>query len=279
MMGRITPMVKNLLLINIAVYILTSVIHTPLSNLITNYGALRYLNSQWFLPFQVITYMFMHGGFWHIASNMLGLFFLAPLLEQVWGPKKFLIYYMACGIGAGILYAGAGSVESMYVNKNINSYLSIEHPTPQQYNDVVDILDRHADNYINIPGLRDLYYDYSEQGASQSNFERDSKRIMFKVSEVYKASRDRFQLIGASGAIFGIILAFGMMFPNLELMLLFPPIPIKAKYFALMYGAYELFRGVNQSPGDNVAHFAHIAGMIVGFIILRQWKKQHGSFY
>ncbi|GJM61979.1 MULTISPECIES: rhomboid family intramembrane serine protease [Persicobacter] len=274
MFGRITPMVKNLLIINAAVYFLAEYILPG----VTNYGALRYINSTYFLPFQIVTYMFLHGGFWHLFSNMFGLFIFGPLLEQVWGSKRFLVYYMACGIGAGVLYAGSGGLETLYVKNSLQHYQKIEHPTTADFTDVINVLERHADQYLRIGALRDFKYEYAEQGGG-SQFEAQSKQLVYQISEAYSNARDQFLLVGASGAIFGIILAFGLLFPDMQLMLLFPPIPIKAKYLVMFYGAYEFLSGVSQRPGDNVAHFAHIAGMLVGYLILRQWKKQHGNFY
>jgi membrane associated rhomboid family serine protease len=206
------PVVLNLIILNVIVYVLT---HFLFPNLI-QYFLLFYpahipgLPPEYhFEPYQLVTYMFGHANFWHIALNMLALWMLGGQVEMVWGGKKFLVFYLACGLGA------AG------------------------FNFLID--------YIQI-----------QNGADVMKF----------ISP----------MLGASGAIFGILAAFGMMFPNQVLMLLFPPIPLKAKYFVLLYGALELFSGLSSNPGDNVAHFAHLGGGLTGLLLLLFWKSR-GELY
>jgi membrane associated rhomboid family serine protease len=166
-----------------------------------------------FRPWQMITHMFMHGGFTHLLFNMFALFVFGSALEKVWGPKRFLIYYLLCGIGAFFFY---------------------------EFTLGIDI--------------------YQQIGSFNPN-------------------RDLGWVVGASGSVFGLLLGFGMLFPNTQLMLLFPPIPIKAKFFVIGYGVIELMMAFNNSPGDNVAHFAHLGGMIIGYILIKRWQKNRHNFY
>ena len=190
-MFNITPLVRTLIIINVGVFLLQNL----LANLhITEYMSLWDVHSGLFRPYQFFTYMFAHGGFGHIFFNMLAFASFAPVLEGYWGEKKFLIFYIATGIGAGMIYAGV--------------------------------------NYF-FPG----------NGGS---------------------------MLGASGAIYGILMAFGMLFPELELMLLFPPIPIKAKYMVFLMG----FITYAMDRSGTVAHMAHFGGAFVAFVIIRIWRSQ-----
>lgn len=215
--------IGNLIIINILAFLATWVLGSTevifcgrfAQNMSTAhfYGALFIPGSEYFRPWQLLTHMFLHGDFFHILFNMYALWMFGSALEQVWGPKRFLIYYFVCGLGAAIIYL--------------------------------------AVRYFQMDGLDDL------------------ARCVAESTPV----------LGASGAVFGILLGFGMLFPNTELMLLFFPIPIKAKYFVMGYGAIELFSGLNNNPADNVAHFAHLGGMIFGFVMIKIWGKNRGDFY
>lgn len=191
-MFRLTPLVRNLIIINVVIFFAQRL----LSNLyVTEYLSLWSVNSPNFKPYQFFTYMFAHGSFTHIFFNMLALASFAPVLESYWGDKKFLTFYLATGIGAGVVYA------------------------------VVNLLLGTSDGGI---------------------------------------------MLGASGAIYGILMAFGMVFPNLEIMLLFPPVPIKAKYMVFIMGfiTYAL------DSSGSIAHLAHFGGALVAFIIISIWRSQ-----
>ncbi len=191
-MFNITPLVRNIIIVNVAIFLL--------QNLASQYGltelmALSDVRSPYFRPYQFFTYMFAHGGFGHIFFNMLAFASFAPILEGYWGDKKFLFFYVATGMGAGVVYA--------------------------------------AINYFIMPGGGGI-------------------------------------MLGASGAVYGILMAFGLLFPNLELMLLFPPIPIKAKYMVFVMGfiTYAL------DSSGTVAHLAHFGGALTAFLIIMYWKSQ-----
>jgi membrane associated rhomboid family serine protease len=192
-MFRVTPLVRNLIIINVVVFLAQMLLDRTIP--ITGMLSLWPIGSEQFGAYQLFTYMFAHGGFMHIFFNMLALASFAPILESYWGDKKFLIFYLATGLGAGVIYA--------------------------------------IINYFLAPG-----------------------------SGGY--------MLGASGAIYGILMAFGMVFPNMEIMLLFPPIPIKAKYMVFILG----FITYAMDSSGGVAHTAHFGGAFVAFFLISYWRSQ-----
>ncbi len=237
---NIPPVVKNLLIINGLFFLATLLLQNQGIDL-AKYLGLHYWKSPGFYPHQLITYMFMHGGFTHILFNMFAVFMFGRVLEGVWGQKRFLIFYMVTGIGAGLIQMLVAYIRLMPLMAEL----------PQE-----DI------NLIMTEG-----YDLIQSGKNWVGLGGTINGLINGVT------------VGASGAVFGILLAFGMLFPNTELMLLFPPIPIKAKWFVIGYGAIELYSGFANNPTDNVAHFAHLGGMLFGFILIKIWKKDRGNFY
>ncbi len=263
----ITPTVRTLLLLNVIIYVL----QTQLSA-ITNIFALYPFQSPYFQVFQPISYMFLHGGVRHIFSNMLGLFFFGPMLERVWGAKRFLLFYLITGIGAGLLHNGIAYYELSQLKNDAYTYQ--ESPTPEAFN---RFLNNHAKGfYRNFVDFQDRF----DEDPDNVEYIQESKEF---VSAYYLGELDyptglRIITVGASGAIFGILLAFGLLFPNTEIFLYFL-FPIKAKYLVILYGLYELFGGLQQAPGDNVAHFAHLGGMLFGFILIKYWGYHRDKFY
>ncbi len=245
-MRNITPIVKNLIIINVLFWVASIVLLNTFDFRIDDYLGLHYFKSENFNVAQLVTYMFLHSyinlGIQHIFFNMFALYMFGVMLEQVWGPKRFLQYYMITGIGAAV-------VQMIVYFIRIKSLEAGLDPDSIQmvYNEGLGIL---------------------EQGKNYTDPTLGTLNLMINSST-----------IGASGAVFGILLAFGMLFPNTQLMLLFPPIPIKAKYFVLGYGVLELFLGVANRSGDNVAHFAHLGGMIFGVLMIKYWNKRGTSFY
>jgi len=263
-MFQLTPAAKNILIINGIIYILSDFIGLR-SYIIENFG-MRYFHSENFQPYQILTYMWVHGGFGHLFGNMFSVLVFAPILERVWGSKKFLIYYLITGIGAGILYSGINYYENYSFEIKVKSYE--QNPSPESFRKLV--LNNSSEYYNQLYDFIDSY----EQNPSNSN---DNLSIAY-ANDLLKVKSD-VPMVGASGAVFGILLAFAMLFPNMELMLLFFPIPVKAKYLVLVYGIYELWSEINRMPGDNVAHFAHLGGMLIGYLILKYWKRKYGTFY
>ena len=256
MFSNLTTVVKNLLFINIAILLIQQLLKIDF----IGFGGLRYIHAETFLPFQFFTYMFIHGSFWHLFGNMLALFIFGPWLERVWGSRRFLAFYLITGVGAGAIWFGINYFETRGVERDTQAYF--RQPDPELFNSYIvkhyhltDELDKFIDDFADNPESES----YKEESV---NFVRE---FYYKVSNT--------PMVGASGAVFGILMAFGMLFPNAVLMLLFPPIPIKAKYFVLLYGLYELYAIIQQSPGDNVAHFAHLGGMFFAFILVKRWAN------
>lgn len=235
-MNQIPPITKNLLIINVLMFFGTIVADSYGIDL-ARYLGLHFVLSDHFNLAQLFTYMFMHGGFTHLFFNMFALWMFGRILEQVWGPKRFFTYYIVCGVGAGI-------IQELVVG--IQYYLA----TSGMPAEAVDIVLREGANAL-------------MQGKNYVNGEMAS--LNFIVNGL---------TVGASGAIYGILLGFGLLFPN-EKMFVFPlPFPIPAKYFVIGYAVIELFLGIANNPTDNVAHFAHLGGMIFGYILIMYWRNQ-----
>ena len=174
---------------------------------------------------------------------------------------------MITGVGAGILYSGVNFIENLTLENKVTTYTS--QPSPEAFRNL--ILNESKEYYNQ---LYDFINSYSENPNS-SQYKDESISIARSIFE----SKSNIPMVGASGAVFGILLAFAMLFPNMELYMLFFPFPIKAKYLVLGYGLYEIWSEFNRMPGDNVAHLAHLGGMLIGYIILRYWKNKYGTYY
>ncbi|UII21416.1 rhomboid family intramembrane serine protease [Fulvivirga ligni] len=263
MMQRLTPVVKNLLLINILVYILQYVFQNiQLHELL----ALWSWHSPAFRPYQFLTYMFVHDGFMHIFFNMLMLVFIGPILETTWGPKKFLIFYMVTGIGAGILYNGVGLYKSASLENDVNAY--IEAPNPDNFALFLD---------DNGKIFNSTIYDFLNEFSKHP----DDQSYITKSVQYAKAAYDYLpvgSMVGASGAVYGLLLALGILFPEMTVRLLFPPIPIKVKYLVFGLGAIEIYSQFMNKSGDGVAHLAHLGGIIFAFIMIKIWQKQGTNY-
>lgn len=262
-LGSIPPVVKNLLIINIGMFALSFIIDYIVngnSSLVRQLG-LYYRDSPYFEPYQIITHMFMHGSFMHILFNMYALWMFGKVLEMVWGPKRFFIYYMATGLGAAFLHLTVLWWQFSGMQEAISLYS--QNPSPDAFTVLVN--DFFPEYYKQI--YDKLLVAWSSDVSNQTYINRS---IQF-LDELY-ALKINIPTVGASGAVFGLLLGFGMLFPNVKLVLLFPPIPIKAKYFVIFYGLFELYLGISNNPSDNIAHFAHLGGMIFGFILIKYWN-------
>ncbi len=261
-MFQLTPVVKKLLILNVVFFIVDAYI-LPL----TPSFALYSFMSPSFLPFQFVTYMFLHANIGHIFSNMFGLIIFGPMLERIWGPKRFLIFYFVTGIGAGLLFAGIDFYETSQLQRAASVYL--EYPTPEG---LLDFMSQHTGSLYqrNLDFLNEF-----EAAPQNPTIIRESVNFV----KGFLQQQVSIPMVGASGAIFGILMAFGLLFPNTELFLLFIPFPIKAKYFVAFYGIYELYSGIQNAQSDNVAHFAHLGGMLFAFIMLKVWGAEKNKFY
>ena len=216
-LANMPPVVKNLIIANIIVYIITMIS----GNFMYEHFSLFYFKSPFFKPFQLVTHMFMHGGFAHILFNMYALFIFGSVLERVWGSQKFLFYYFVTGIGAALIHLGVMALQ-------LRGYIA----------------DLNAGDLLARAQIQDILVTPT---------------------------------VGASGAIFGLLLAYGMLFPNNIMQLIFPPIALKAKWVVVAYGVIELMLGMS-GRGD-IAHFAHLGGMIFGFFLILYWKKNNRMYY
>ncbi len=237
----IPPVVKNLILINVvmllAAYTATGVFNFDLNGAL----GLYFPGSDHFKPYQVITHMFMHGGFAHLFFNMFALFMFGRVLEAVWGPKRFFIYYFVSGLGAALTHE---TVIALQYHKLVGAI------SPDQ---LQMVLEKGTEIW--------------QSGRNFTDANMGQLNLLLNIPTV-----------GASGAVFGVLLAFGVLFPNTQLMLLFPPIPIKAKWLVIAYGGLELYLAITQ-PGSQIAHAAHLGGMIFGYILIRIWKKTTNTLY
>lgn len=221
---RTTPIVLNLVIINVLCFFAQMAFGgmEPINN-VNDLFALHHYRSEVFRPYQLVTHMFMHGGLFHLLFNMLALWMFGSMIERIWGPKRFLIFYLVCGLGAGLAQMGSYAFE----------FWDIDH--------------------ANIgPDLFEQYQTVLRQNAT----------------------------VGASGAIMGILAAFGYLFPNTQLFIMPIPFPVKAKWAVLGFIALDIFGGVYRVQGDNIAHFAHMGGALIGFLIVFYWNKTNKqTFY
>ena len=263
-MFNLTPTVRNLLIANVVIYLLATNLPGGLGLL-----ALYPVGSQFFQPWQFLTYMFMHStqDIMHIFSNMFGLMVFGPLLEQRWGGQRFLVFWLICGLGSGMLYSGLRYYEMNKMRHDIEVF--------QQ-----DPSDVHLMDFVqnNFKAYTEAYRPNINQLHETPNDQRLIQDILTDMGKAYKASLN-LPMVGASGALFGVLFAFAYLFPNTTLFIFPLPVPIKAKYLVPLYGLYELYSGVNQTPGDNVAHFAHVAGLLVGFVLVMFWERGRKQFY
>ncbi|UIR56176.1 rhomboid family intramembrane serine protease [Sphingobacterium sp. SRCM116780] len=234
-LSNLTTVTKNLLIINIVCFV-GSMIFTNSTRL---FGVF-YPDSPFFKIWQVITYMFMHGGITHIFFNMFSLVMFGPIVEQVLGAKRFLNFYLLTGIGALVLQFGVQAFEVYQIAGTIHPGSSL------QFDMIAGTVS------TNNPSI------------SQSGFDT--------LVSIYNTP-----LVGASGAIFGLLLAFAYLFPNLKLALLFIPVPIKAKYFIPIMILIEIYLGFSNS-GDSVAHLAHVGGALFGYLLLKAWGIKKGIY-
>ncbi len=229
------PVVKNLLIINVLIWLVMAIAPAA-DHAFTKYLALYYFTSPGFYPFQLFTYMFLHGGFTHLFFNMFALVMFGMTIERAMGSARFLFYYISVGIGAALIQMG---VFAIYIN--------------------------HLEGLFDAETVREIVsrgWELIQNGYNDTD--PDAGKLNAFVNT---------PMVGASGAIYGILLAFGFLFPNVPIYIFFIPVPIKAKWLVLGYFVIELFYGVG-GHADGVAHFAHIGGMVFGFLLLLYWKRK-----
>lgn len=227
------PVTKNFILINILLFLLTRFLEQFFNIDLYKYLALHYYKSQDFHPLQFVTYIFMHGNFMHLFFNMFGLYIFGQVLEEYWGTRRFVIFYLITGMCAAL-------IQYFIIHLNISDKIS---------------------------RLEELMLNpYLEP---HTRYE-----IMESISFIYNSQ----VVVGASGSLFGLLAAFGMLFPN-QLLYLYFFIPVKAKWLVIGYGLIELLSGLSNNPHDNVAHFAHVGGLVAGAILVWFWKNNSSDYH
>ena len=262
-MLRLTDVVKNLLIINVLMFLAGFVFNTDML-------ALYYPGSENFQPFQLVTHFFMHGGPMHILFNMWALVMFGVVLERLWGPRKFLFFYLFCAFGAALLHIGVDYLEI----SNLESLMADFVSSPN-YGDFQQFFDKVNLDGINV-GARESI---EEMGALLSEGNTNVASHAENYMKQYIEMKKSVPVVGASGAIYGLLLGFGMLFPEHELMLIFLPVPIKAKYFIPLLIIAEFYLGVNSFSWDNIAHFAHLGGALFGFLLIMYWRKTGERLY
>jgi membrane associated rhomboid family serine protease len=250
--------VKNLLIINILVFFATIVFaKTGICDL-NKWLGLHYFKAPDFHVWQIITYMFMHGNFGHIFFNMFALWMFGAAVENYWGTKKFLLYYLATGIGAALTHYVISAVEIGPAMALFNQFLDA--PSIDTYRHLVE-----NNQIAQLQGALQNNYHVLQQNPGALN------ELVAATISIEDSYLNSFLLIGASGAIYGILLAFGFLFPNSPIYIYFL-FPIKAKWFVVIFGVIELLYGV-MGTSDGVAHFAHLGGMIFGILLIWLWHR------
>ncbi|MBQ6725681.1 MAG: rhomboid family intramembrane serine protease [Bacteroidales bacterium] len=259
---RVLPtVVKHLLIINVLMYLATWVLSSRGIDLESMF-ALYFFKSEKFHIWQYLTYMFMHANVEHLFFNMFALWMFGYILENYWGSKRFLLFYIVCGLGAafvhtcvtGFSYYGTASAISVYA----------QDPNPDAF---VTLFQSKFEGHYRV----DVFNAFLSQWRANPSEAIFAMQSVDMANQMLQASAS-IPTVGASGAIYGILLAFGMMFPNQYIYLYFL-LPIKAKWFVVIYIAIELLSGVF-GTADGVAHFAHLGGMLFGYILIKYWKKR-----
>ncbi|MFO0357496.1 MAG: rhomboid family intramembrane serine protease [Sphingobacteriaceae bacterium] len=277
------PVTKNIIIINVLVYLLTLMLYQTQHIDLNKYLGLHYFTAPDFKPHQFITYLFMHathgpfGGieFRHILFNMFGVFIFGQVLENLWGPKRFLIFYILTGLGAALtqyviihfsISPVIESIQAVQDNLSIKSFEALVNSREFQSNVSYDFI-----------GYYDIFVNQYNAAVNTNPAKALSLASQFLLD--YKNDYLNSQVvIGASGSLFGLLGAFGFLFPNRMLYLYFF-IPVKAKWLVIGYGLIELFTGLSNKAGDNVAHFAHLGGLAVGLLIVYIWRRDRTHFY
>jgi membrane associated rhomboid family serine protease len=243
-MNNLTDAIKHLIIINVIVFVAPQLLQLDFTNML----ALHFPKNEHFGFWQYVTHMFMHGSFAHILFNMYGLWAFGTPLEQMWGKKKFIFFYFSSGIGAGLIYTLVNyyqfnNIYELFINAGLND------------SEVLSVLKSGSTNDARVVSA-----------ISQEQFN--------EITSLYNTPA-----VGASGAIYGVLVAFGLFFKDAKLALIFFPVPIAAKYFIPVMILGDLFFGMTKYSVGNVAHFAHIGGALIGFIIAWYWKKNEFKVY
>lgn len=265
--------VKHILIVCGLAYFAQVALQKQLGFSINNIFGLYLPESPNFHWWQYITYIFMHGSNMHIFSNLFALWMFGNVLENLWGPKRFFIFFLVTGIGAGLIHTAVSYYEINLLEQKVMAY--INSPSP----DYFAVFMRENIPYQFLGGEYSTAVENVKEEWYKNPLNQDlQNNSIGLINEYLNFKQNNIPTVGASGAVFGILLAFGMLFPNTMLYVFFA-IPVKAKYFVAIYGAFELYAAFQNNPTDNVAHFAHLGGMLFGFILIKIWSKNRNTFY
>ena len=262
MYNNLTPVVRNLLLVNVCLFFAQDCLGLALVDVL----GLRCVFSEHFRLYQFFTHLFLHASLGHLFSNMLALYTLGPVLERMLTARWFVVFYFLTGLGAAGLYAGVQYLEVRQLAALYHAYWA--QPGPAGF---LAYLQHHSQGtYAHLYAFADAFFDH----ATDLDYVAKSKAI---VQELYASKADMLT-VGASGAVFGIFTGFTMLFPNAALLLFFLPVPIKARYLLPLYLAYELYAGIRYSATDNVAHFAHLGGIVFAYLFMKWWQQRPAGY-
>ena len=254
------PVVKSIMIVNGLMFLITLGCENLLGIQLSSILGLHNFASPLFKPVQLVSHLFMHGSFMHILLNMLSLWMFGSMIENYWGGKRFFIYYFITGFGAAFIHLLFSNYDYHQMSAAINAFT--QNPDLDQY---LAFVKKYVPNYLKNP-----FAQISEEW-NYNNPNGIATSALNLMNELLVIKRDT-PTVGASGAVFGVLLAFGVMFPEQTVFLMFFPMP--AKYLVIVYGGIELYSGIQNDPTSNVAHFAHLGGMLFGYILLKFWQRK-----
>lgn len=257
-MNKLSPLVEKILIVNVIIFLVPKLFGIDL----TDWLGLHYMGSAAFKPYQFLTHLFIHAGYFHLFSNMFTLVTFGPTLEYVLSPRKFLLLYVITGLGAAVLYMGVLYVEMS--NLTFRYYTYLDHPTPIAF---MTFLKKFPTLYPTFQNFLEGFFIHSDDPAYITR----SKAI---ITQLYTL-KINVPIVGASGAVFGLLTAFAMLFPEARLSLWLLPFSMPARYFVILYGIYELYAGVRDNPADHVAHFAHLGGILFGYLFIKWYRRRY----
>ncbi|MDB5190742.1 MAG: hypothetical protein JWQ96_305 [Segetibacter sp.] len=259
--------IKNLLIINVLFFLAQNTIGAGETFNMEKILALHHVKSPLFAPWQIITHMFLHGDLWHLFGNMFALWMFGSILENLWGPKRFLTFFFLCGIGAALLHLAFLWFD---YNDLLNQFVYIkQNPTPDKI--IAFFNQQELFRFEGASEMLDTYKRFPDNQGLEN-------QLVGLITE-YTYAKVSVPTLGASGAVFGVLAAFVYLFPNTYIYLYFF-VPVKAKWVGLLYFGFELFSAIQNSAGDNIARWAHIGGGIVGFLLVLTWnRKNRRNFY
>ena len=267
-MFAFTPAVKNLLIITVGLHILLWLLESQMGENLSIYLALFPITSPNFQPYQVFTTILTHVDVGHLFGNMIGLFFFGPMLERALGSQRFLVFYVISGVCAALMFMGVSSFESYQVDQRRQAFVA--NPNPNDFRRF--ILEEVPGGYQGFTDPNAIYDFASKEYAANPNDEQYIERAKEIVNNYTDYAERGTPLMGASGAVFAILMGCFLLFPNRQVQMIIPPIPMKIKYIVALYACFEAYELIERNPTDNVAHLAHLGGMLFAYILIRYWK-------